>query len=47
MKVNQNISAVIANAQLHRTENALTASIEKLSSGYKINNAKDSNKIFS
>ena len=42
MKVNQNISAVIANAQLHRTENSLTASIEKLSSGYKINKAKDS-----
>ena len=42
MKVNQNISAVISNAQLHRTENALTASIEKLSSGYKINKAKDS-----
>lgn len=42
MKVNQNISAVISNAQLHRTENSLTASIEKLSSGYKINKAKDS-----
>ncbi len=42
MKVNQNISAVIANAQLHRTENSLTASIEKLSSGYKLNKAKDS-----
>ena len=42
MKVNQNISAVISNAQLHRTENALTSSIEKLSSGYKLNKAKDS-----
>lgn len=42
MKVNQNISAVISNAQLHRTENSLTSSIEKLSSGYKINKAKDS-----
>ena len=41
MKVNQNISAVISNAQLHRTENKLTASIERLSSGYKINKAKD------
>lgn len=41
MKVNQNISAVISNAQLHRTENQLTASIERLSSGYKINKAKD------
>lgn len=42
MKVNQNISAVISNAHLHRTENKLTASIERLSSGYKINKAKDS-----
>ena len=41
MKVNQNISAVISNSQLLRTENNLTASIEKLSSGYKINSAKD------
>lgn len=41
MKVNQNISAVISNAHLHRTENKLTASIERLSSGYKINKAKD------
>ena len=42
MRVNQNVSAVIANAQLHRTENQLTASIERLSSGYKLNKAKDS-----
>jgi flagellin len=41
MKVNQNVSAVISNAQLHRTEDKLTASIERLSSGYKINKAKD------
>ena len=41
MKVNQNVSAVISNAHLHRTENKLTASIERLSSGYKINKAKD------
>lgn len=41
MKVNQNISAVISNAHLHRTENKLTESIERLSSGYKINKAKD------
>lgn len=41
MKVNQNISAVISNAQLHRTENQLTASIERLASGYKINKAMD------
>lgn len=42
MKVNQNVSAVISNAQLHRAENKLTASIERLSSGYKLNRAKDS-----
>lgn len=41
MKVNQNISAVISNAQLHRTEDKLTASIQRLSSGYKLNKAKD------
>lgn len=41
MKVNQNISAVISNAQLHRTEDKLTASIERLSSGFKLNKAKD------
>lgn len=42
MRVNQNISAVISNANLHQAENKLTASIERLSSGYKLNRAKDS-----
>lgn len=41
MRVNENVSAVISNANLHRTENNLTASIERLSSGFKINHAKD------
>lgn len=41
MKINQNISAVISNAQLHRSEDKLTTSIERLSSGYKINKSKD------
>lgn len=41
MKVNQNISAVISNAQLHRTEDKLSASIQRLSSGFKLNKAKD------
>ncbi len=41
MKVNQNLSAVVANGHLHRSENKLTAAIERLSSGYKINKAKD------
>ncbi len=41
MKVNHNISAVISNNQLLRTESNLTASIERLSSGLRINSAKD------
>ena len=41
MKVNQNIAAVISNTQLLRTEDKLTAAIERLSSGLRINNAKD------
>ena len=41
MRINQNISAAITNAQLHRTEDNLTASIQRLSSGYKINKASD------
>ncbi len=41
MKVNNNISAVITNNQLLRTEENLAASMERLSSGLKINHAKD------
>lgn len=41
MKVNHNMSAVITNAQLLKTENSLAASMERLSSGIKINHAKD------
>jgi flagellin len=41
MKLTYNISAIIANNQLKGTENRLTKSTERLSSGYKINNAKD------
>lgn len=41
MKINHNMSAVITNAQLLRTENSLSASMERLSSGLKINHAKD------
>lgn len=41
MKVNHNMSAVITNAQLLKTENSLSASMERLSSGLKINHAKD------
>ncbi|MCR5668559.1 MAG: flagellin [Lachnospiraceae bacterium] len=41
MKINNNISAVITNKQLLRTENTLAASMERLSSGFRINHAKD------
>lgn len=41
MKINHNMSAVITNAQLLRTENSLSATMERLSSGLKINHAKD------
>ena len=41
MRINQNISAVIANDQLLRNENSLAASVERLSSGLKFTNAKD------
>ena len=41
MKINHNMAAVISNAQLLRTENSLAASVERLSSGLKINRAKD------
>ena len=36
------MSAIITNDCLTKSENALSNSIEKLSSGYKINHAKDS-----
>ena len=41
MHINRNMSAVITNNQLLRTENKLAASMERLSSGYKINHASD------
>lgn len=41
MKINRNMSAVVANRQLLRTENKLTLSMGRLSSGYKINKAGD------
>ena len=41
MKVNYNMSAVITNSQLLRTEGNLTVAMEKLSSGIRINHAKD------
>ncbi|MDD3173748.1 MAG: flagellin [Herbinix sp.] len=41
MRINHNISALKANNQLSRTGKALDASLEKLSSGYRINSAAD------
>ena len=41
MRINHNISALKANNQLSRTNNLLDASLEKLSSGYRINSAAD------
>ena len=42
MKINFNMSAVLSNDNLSKAENSLSVSIEKLSSGLKINHAKDS-----
>ncbi len=41
MKINSNIQAMITNNVLSRNESALSAASEKLSSGYRINSAKD------
>lgn len=41
MKINRNMSAVTTNKHLLRTENRLSASMERLSSGLKINKAGD------
>lgn len=41
MRLNYNIGAIIANNQLKHTENLLTKSTARLSSGYKINNSED------
>lgn len=41
MKVNHNMSAVVTNKQLLRTEDNLTTAMERLSSGLKLNHAKD------
>lgn len=41
MKINNNMSAVITNKQLLRIENRMTSTMERLSSGLKLNHAKD------
>lgn len=41
MKVNYNMSAMVTNGQLMRTENSLTDVMERLSSGLRLNRSKD------
>ena len=41
MRINTNISAIISNNALQKSQNALSNSIQKLSSGYKINSSAD------
>ncbi len=41
VRVSQNISAITAQNALHRTDNKLSQSLERLSSGLKVNHAKD------
>lgn len=41
MRINTNISAIIANGQLSSTEGRLSTSLERLSSGYKVNHSMD------
>lgn len=41
MRINHNISAITANSQLVRTNSALDKSLERLSSGFRINKAAD------
>ncbi len=41
MRINHNIAAQVANANLKRADNRVAASLQRLSSGYKINKAAD------
>ena len=41
MRINTNISAIVSNNALQKAQNALSDSIQRLSSGYKINSSKD------
>lgn len=41
MRINYNLSAQLANVSLKRADNRMTSSLERLSSGYKINKAAD------
>ena len=41
MRINTNISAIISNNALQKAQNSLSDSIQRLSSGYKINSSAD------
>ena len=41
MRINTNISAIISNNALQKAQNSLSGSIQRLSSGYKINSSAD------
>ncbi|MBQ9990879.1 MAG: flagellin FliC3 [Lachnospiraceae bacterium] len=41
MRINYNVTAQLTNNSLHRNDSKLTKAMERLSSGYKINSAKD------
>ena len=41
MRINHNISALKINGILNKNDNALTQSLQRLSSGYRINSAAD------
>ena len=41
MRINTNISAIVSNKELRTTENALSKSLERLSSGLKLNHSQD------
>ena len=41
MRINTNISAIVSNNALQKAQNALSDSIQRLSSGYKLNSSKD------
>ena len=41
MRINTNVSAIVANNNLNKTQNAIQSSSEKLSSGFRINHAAD------
>ena len=41
MRINHNISAQLTNVSLKKVDNKVSASLERLSTGYKINKAAD------